>query len=72
MIKLAGGDGSTFYSLLEAADPAVSYGRALLLTSPAVVAAAFAESIRSHINDNIRVGVVAAIALVLLHSFRPL
>jgi len=57
---------------LEAADPAVSYGRALLLTSPAVVAAAFAESIRSHINDNIRVGVVAAIALVLLHSFRTL
>lgn len=56
----------------EAADPAVSYGLALLLTSPAVVAAALAESIRSRINDNIRVGVVAAIALVLLHSFRPL
>ncbi len=56
----------------EAADPAVSFGLALLLTSPAVVAAALAESIRSRINDNIRVGVVAAIALVLLHSFRPL
>lgn len=56
----------------EAADPAVSYGLALLLTSPAVVAAALAESIRSRINDNIRVGVVAVIVLVLLHSFRPL
>lgn len=56
----------------EAADPAVSYGLALILTSPAVVAAAVAESVRSRINDNIRVGVVAAIALVLLHSFRPL
>lgn len=56
----------------EAADPAVSYGLALLLTSPAVVAAAVVESIRSRINDNIRVGVVAAFALVLLHNFRPL
>ncbi len=56
----------------EAADPAVSYGFALLLTSPAVVASALAESVRSRVNDNIRVGVVAAIVLVLLHSFRPL
>ena len=56
----------------EAADPAVSFGLALLLTSPAVLAAALAESIRSRINDNIRVGVIAAIALVLLHSLRPL
>ena len=56
----------------EGADPAVSYGIALLLTSPAVIAAALAESIRSRINDNIRVGVVAAIALVLLHCLRPL
>ena len=56
----------------EAADPAVSFGLALLLTSPAVVAAALAESIRSRINDNIRVGAAAAIALVVLHSFRPL
>lgn len=56
----------------EAAEPAVSFGLALLLTSPAVVAAALAESIRSRINDNIRVGVVAAIALIMLHSLRPL
>lgn len=56
----------------EAADPAVSFGHALLLTSPAVVAGALAESVRSRINDNIRVGAVAAIALVIMHSFRPL
>ena len=56
----------------EAAEPAVSFGLALLLTSPAVVAAALAESIRSRINDNIRVGVVAAIAVIMLHSLRPL
>ena len=45
-------------------------GTALLLTAPAVVAAAVAESIRSRINDNIRVGIVAAVAIVLLHNFR--
>jgi dolichol kinase len=56
----------------EAADPAVSFGTALLLTSPAVVMAAFAESVRSRINDNIRVGVVSAVMLVLLHGLRPL
>jgi dolichol kinase len=56
----------------EASDPAVSWRLALLLTFPAVIAAAIAESIRSRINDNIRVGVVAAVVLVLLHSLRPL
>lgn len=56
----------------EASDPPVSFGTALLLTAPAVVAAAIAESIRSRINDNIRVGVVAAVALVLLHGMRSL
>lgn len=56
----------------EAADLPVSYGMAMLLTSPAVFAAAVAESIRSRINDNIRVGIVAAMMLVLLHSFRTL
>ena len=54
----------------EAAEPPVSLGFALLLTAPAVVAAAVAESIRSRINDNIRVGIVAAVAIVLLHNFR--
>lgn len=56
----------------EAADLPASYGMAMLLTSPAVIAAALAESIRSRINDNIRVGIVAAVMLVLLHSFRTL
>ncbi|HQX51317.1 MAG TPA: hypothetical protein PLR25_15480 [Planctomycetaceae bacterium] len=56
----------------QAADPAVSFGLAFLLTAPAVVAAAFAESVRSRINDNIRVGIVAVVAIVLLHNFRPL
>ena len=56
----------------EARDPAVSWRLALVLTSPAVFAAAVAESIRSRLNDNIRVGVVAAVVLVLLHGLRPL
>lgn len=55
---------------LEASDPPVSIGMALFLTAPAVVAAAIAESLRSRINDNIRVGVVAVVALVLLHGMR--
>jgi dolichol kinase len=54
----------------EAADPAVTIWAALALTMPAVVAAAFSESIRSRMNDNIRVGLVAAVSLALLHSFR--
>ena len=56
----------------EASDPPVSFGMALFLTAPAVVAAAIAESLRSGINDNIRVGVVAAVTLVLLHGMRSL
>lgn len=55
---------------LEAADPPVTFGMALLLTAPAVIVAAIAESLRSRINDNIRVGVVAAVTLVLLHGLR--
>ena len=55
---------------LEASDPPVSFGMALFLTAPAVLAAAIAESLRSRINDNIRVGVVAAVTLVLLHGMR--
>lgn len=55
----------------EASEPAVTFGLAIALTVPAVVAAAIAESVRSRINDNFRVGVVAAISLVLLNLFRP-
>ena len=56
---------------VEAADPAVSFGLALALTAPAVLLAGLAESVRSKINDNVRVGIVAALSLVLLHSLRP-
>ncbi len=55
----------------EAADPAVSFGFAIVLTLPAVLLAGLAESVRSRINDNVRVGIVAAVALVLLHALRP-
>ncbi len=57
---------------LEASDPPVSFGMALFLTAPATLAAAIAESLRSRLNDNIRVGVVAAVTLVLLHGIRSL
>lgn len=56
----------------EAADVPVSFGQAILLTFPAVTASAFAESIRSRVNDNVRVGIVAAISIALLQLFRPL
>jgi phytol kinase len=51
----------------EAADPGVSFLQALLIVSPAVIASAFAESIRTRLNDNIRVGIVAAITLIATH-----
>jgi len=54
----------------EALTAGVSFGVALSLTAPAVLAAAIAESIPSRINDNIRVGLVAAISLILLHALR--
>ena len=54
----------------EAAEPAVSFGFALALTMPAVVASALAESVRSRINDNVRVGITAAVSLAILHLFR--
>jgi dolichol kinase len=56
----------------EAADPAVSFALAIALTAPAVVLAAVAESIRSKVNDNVRVGIAAVIGLLVLHMFRPL
>ncbi len=51
----------------EASDPGVSFLHALLIVCPAVIAAALAESIRTRLNDNIRVGVVAAITLIATH-----
>ena len=55
----------------EASEPGVTFALAIVLTGPAVIAAAIAESVRSRINDNIRVGAVAAITLILLHMLRP-
>lgn len=51
----------------EAADPAVSFGTAILLVSPAVIAAGLVESVKSKINDNVRVGVVAAVVMAFSH-----
>ena len=56
---------------VEAIDPGVSLFQAFALTVPAVLLAGLAESVRSKINDNVRVGIVAAITMVLLHSLRP-
>lgn len=55
---------------LEAAEPSVTFGLALAFTMPAVIAAAISESVRSRLNDNVRVGVTAAVVLVLLHTLR--
>lgn len=57
---------------LEAADVSVSFLTALMLVTPAVVVAAISESVDSRINDNIRVGVVGAIMLMVTHMFRPM
>ena len=57
---------------LEAADVSVSFLTALMLVTPAVVIAAIIESVDSRINDNIRVGVVGAIMLMVTHMFRPM
>ncbi len=57
---------------IESADPPVTFLQALLLVLPAVVAAAVGESIRSRINDNVRVGVIAGLVLMLTHLYRPM
>jgi len=54
----------------EAAEPAVTFGLALAFTMPAVIAAAIAESVRSRLNDNVRVGITGAVVLILLHTLR--
>ena len=51
----------------EAADPGVSFPVAVMIVMPAVIAAALAESLRSKINDNIRVGIVASMSLATMH-----
>ena len=57
----------------EAIETSVSYLTALSLVTPAVVAAAFAESVRTRLNDNIRVGITASVTLAVMHFlFRPM
>ena len=51
----------------EARDPAVTLPLAVLIVAPAVVVSAFAESIKTALNDNVRVGVVAAVMMVIMH-----
>ena len=51
----------------ESANPPVSFTLTMLIVAPAVVAAALAESLKMRLNDNIRVGVVAAKVLTISH-----
>jgi phytol kinase len=51
----------------EAATAGVTFAMAICLTSPAVCLCAVAESLRSRLNDNIRVGLVAVCSLSCLH-----
>ncbi|MEZ6043312.1 MAG: hypothetical protein R3C20_22675 [Planctomycetaceae bacterium] len=51
----------------EAADPPISLGLALAIVAPAVLLAGVAESLRVRLNDNVRVGFVAAVAMSVMH-----
>ena len=57
---------------LERVDTPVSFTTALMLVAPAVVVAGFCESIESRINDNIRVGIVGGVMLMITHLYRPM
>lgn len=48
--------------------PAITVGRAFACVAPAVVLGAIAESLPMHLNDNLRVGVVTASAIVLIQG----
>jgi len=54
----------------EALEAPLSMGRALALTVPAVVLCAIVESVPSKINDNVRVGLVGSVSLLLLSCLR--
>ena len=56
----------------EAIDVPVTFATALMLVTPAVVAAALSESVNSRINDNIRVGIVGGLMLMVTHLLRPM
>jgi len=53
---------------LEAQTPGVSFGVAMMCAGLACIIAAIAESIPSRINDNIRVGIAAAVGMVCSQS----
>jgi dolichol kinase len=53
---------------LEAGGPPARWGQAFLIAAAGVAAGALAESVRSRINDNIRVGFAAAAALLAAHA----
>lgn len=53
---------------LLAIQEGVSFPTALLIGGGTVLAAAIAESLASRINDNIRVGIVSAVAVAVLHG----
>ena len=57
---------------LEAVEAPVTFGTAVMLVAPAVVVAALSESVDSQINDNVRVGIVGGLILMLTHLFRPM
>lgn len=50
------------------AQPGVSVTTALFCAAPAALVAAFAESLPSRINDNIRVGLAAAVTIIATHA----
>jgi farnesol kinase len=58
--------GETYFNA-ESHGPPVPFLSALLCGGTAVLLAAIAESFPSRINDNIRVGVTAAVSLVVMH-----
>ena len=53
---------------LEAQTVGVTFLMALQCVTPAVLLSAIAESVRSHINDNIRVGAVASLLMIVMHG----
>ncbi len=53
---------------LEAQTPGVSFVTALYCAGMTVVAAAIAESLPSRLNDNLRVGVTAAVVGAAMHG----
>lgn len=53
---------------LEALQPGVSFSTALVCGGIPVTVSALAESIKSPINDNIRVGITSAVAVVVTHG----